>query len=621
MGKFPLRTVLIAFFVVQVTATTLVVTYLALRNGERSVAAMTTALVSEVHARVQARVEFLVQEASRANQASRVVINEGYLSLGQDDRWLQHFWRQKDQFPTVSYFTVGDRRGEWVGLQTHPRMQWHATESSKGLNTYVVTGTGARGQKINRVAPYDALPLDWYRLPRELRRPVWTPIYVWKHPQVLSMTLSEPLLDSDGKFVGVIAADLSLGEIRDYLMTVTVGKTGRVFLLERNGNLIAASADPQPFRQSNGAPSRIRARDYVDATVARTSANLERRFGALNTILGHRLIQFDHGQQAEHILVSPFGDFLGLDWLLVVVVPEADFMGEIYAGTRQTVVICMGILLLTVLFGTIVSARISKPMKTLTERVQQVQAFKLDNKFDVRSIITEIWALANALARMQAGLSSFRRFVPENLVRRILALGEEARLGGEARDVTILFSDLEGYSTMAEILSPEAVIHFMNRYFQAMEAVVSDHGGVVLELLGDGILAVFGAPDVLPDHTTAAIRCAVAMRERLQTLNETSYRDIDGFDGPIELHHRIGIHTGRVVAGNIGGQSYMKYGVMGDVVNVAARLEQLNKGYDTSILMSSEVYHALPDDLQTSAVDRGTTPIKGREQPQRIYSL
>ncbi len=204
MGKFSLRTVLIAFFVVQVTTTTLVVTYLTLRNGERSVAAMTTALMSEIHARVQARVQFLMQEADRANKASRAALDTGYLSLGQDDRWLQHFWRQKDHFPTVSYFTVGDRHGEWAGLQTHGQVQWHATEHSNGLNTYAVSASGARGKKTHREAPYDALARDWYRLPREWRRPVWTSIYVWKHPRVLSMTLSEPLLDSDGEFMGLV---------------------------------------------------------------------------------------------------------------------------------------------------------------------------------------------------------------------------------------------------------------------------------------------------------------------------------------------------------------------------------------------------------------------------------
>ena len=97
--------------------------------------------------------------------------------------------------------------------------------------------------------------------------------------------------------------------------------------------------------------------------------------------------------------------------------------------------------------------------------------------------------------------------------------------------------------------------------------------------------------------------------------------DIGGFEGTLELRHRIGLHTGRVVAGNIGGQSYMKYGVIGDVVNVAARLEQLNKEHKTSLLISSEVYQALPPDLQACTIDRGEISLKGREQLQRVYSL
>jgi adenylate cyclase len=286
--------------------------------------------------------------------------------------------------------------------------------------------------------------------------------------------------------------------------------------------------------------------------------------------------------------------------------------------------ICTGILTLTLMFGVVYSGQISKPMRALSEQVRQVQQFKLDNAFDVKSSVSAVGSLADALARMQAGLSSFRRFVPADLVRRILELGEEARLGGETRAVSILFSDLEGYSTLIEKLPPERVIAFMNLYFESMERVISDHQGG-LELQGDAILAVFGAPDDLPDHATTATRCAMAMRARLAVMNthlrQTAYADIGGFDETLELNHRIGIHTGRVVAGNIGGQSYIKYGVIGDVVNIAARLEQLNKEYGTSLLVSSEVYKKLPYDLQVHATDHGDINLKGREQAQRVYSM
>jgi adenylate cyclase len=115
------------------------------------------------------------------------------------------------------------------------------------------------------------------------------------------------------------------------------------------------------------------------------------------------------------------------------------------------------------------------------------------------------------------------------------------------------------------------------------------------------------------------------MREQLEALNtrlmQTHYAEIGGFDGTLELYHRIGIHTGPVVAGNIGGQSYMKYGVIGDVVNVAARLEQLNKQYETSLLVSSEIYEVLPEELRSDAENRGEIKLKGREQLQGVYSL
>jgi adenylate cyclase len=193
-----------------------------------------------------------------------------------------------------------------------------------------------------------------------------------------------------------------------------------------------------------------------------------------------------------------------------------------------------------------------------------------------------------------------------------LSLGEEATLGGERREVSVLFSDLRGYSTLSERLSPEQVIDFLNEYFQAMQAVVESHGGVVIELLGDAILVVFGAPHPLDGHAESAVRCALEMQVALDRLNE---------DLPVQLGQRIGVHSGTVVAGNIGGDSYMKYGVIGDVVNVAARLEQLNKQYETSVLISEEVHDRLPAPLQGSCTDRGEALLKGREQAQRVFSV
>jgi adenylate cyclase len=293
-------------------------------------------------------------------------------------------------------------------------------------------------------------------------------------------------------------------------------------------------------------------------------------------------------------------------------VSEQDFMGEVYATTRRTLLGCGIALLLTVLFSVVCANWITAPLVSLSREVRQIQEFKLDNEFKVGTSFVEVARLKDSLARMQTGLCSFRRFVPADLVRRILSLGEEARLGGETREVSVLFSDLRGYSTLSERLTPVEVIEFVNNYFQAMQEVIARHRGVVLELLGDAILVVFGAPDDLPDHAAAATHCALAMRDRLEQLNASL---------PVELGHRIGIHTGAVVAGNIGGHSYMKYGVIGDVVNVAARLEQLNKTLGTSVLVSEAVHRQLAEPLRARGTDQGAVTLKGRLRPQHVFSF
>jgi len=155
--------------------------------------------------------------------------------------------------------------------------------------------------------------------------------------------------------------------------------------------------------------------------------------------------------------------------------------------------------------------------------------------------------------------------------------------------------------------------------------VIDEHHGCVIEFLGDGILAVFGAPQTYPEHAEMAVRCAVAMRDALRQLNKQweqegmaeRWQDM-GID---HIECRIGLHTGPVVAGNLGSKTRMKYAVIGDTVNVAARLEALNKEYDTTILMSDEVVTRLPNDLRERCDKVGITVVKGRQQTVVSYSI
>ncbi len=233
-------------------------------------------------------------------------------------------------------------------------------------------------------------------------------------------------------------------------------------------------------------------------------------------------------------------------------------------------------------------------------------------------------AISKSLKERDFLRDTFGRYVSPDIARRVLQDRSAALLGGEERDVTVVFSDIEGYSTMSELISPQEVLSMLNTYLGAMNEVIDQHDGCILEFLGDAILTVFNAPNDVEGHAERGVRCALAMRERLSVLNKEWY-DLPVAHawraaGKEELRARIGIHTGRAVAGNLGSRTRMKYGVIGDVVNVAARIEALNKKVKTTVLISADTMHQLGPELAARGKDVGAHEVKGRAGAVQVFA-
>jgi len=246
---------------------------------------------------------------------------------------------------------------------------------------------------------------------------------------------------------------------------------------------------------------------------------------------------------------------------------------------------------------------------------------------DLRARVQEMQeSLREARAQYLLIKDTFSRYVSPDVVDTIVADPTKIRLGGELRDVTILFADIRGYSSLSEVLGPTEIIDLLNIYFRRVSDVIFRHDGMINEFEGDAVLAVFGAPLDLPDHAARAVRTAVDMLVAVDELNE-----VWAEDGTLEkwravgidrLAIRIGVHTGPVVAGNIGSEQRIKYAVIGDTVNTASRVEGLNKELQTSLLVTAATLEALGDDpLVERLTARGAHSVKGREQPVSVFSL
>jgi adenylate cyclase len=220
---------------------------------------------------------------------------------------------------------------------------------------------------------------------------------------------------------------------------------------------------------------------------------------------------------------------------------------------------------------------------------------------------------AEALAqRSQFIRATFGRYVSEEVVAQLLDAPEGFELGGELRKVTILMSDLRGFTALAECLAPQEVMAFLNRYLEAMVDVILAYRGTIIEMLGDGLLVLFGAPLSRDDDAERAVACALAMQSRLDATNAPNR-----LAGLPEIDMGIGLHTGEVVAGNIGSQQRTKYGVVGSAVNFTGRIESYTTG--GQILISSTTYTETAAVLTVS--HQMTVAPKGVAAPITLYAV
>ena len=235
-------------------------------------------------------------------------------------------------------------------------------------------------------------------------------------------------------------------------------------------------------------------------------------------------------------------------------------------------------------------------------------------------MVTAILAVAIARARRllvesvveSSAARELSKFVPDEVARQAKAGEERMQAGqGEVREATILFTDIEGFTTISETMTPTELIATLNDYFAVVSKPINEHGGVINQFQGDAILATFNLPETLPDHAAHAIRAALAMQEALKCTQ---------FGNGIVLRSRIGINSGEIVGGLVGTGDRLGYTVHGDDVNLAARLEQLNKEHGTRIIVSGRTCE-LAGPAQFPFKKLGSTTVRGRRTPVVIYTL
>jgi adenylate cyclase len=297
-------------------------------------------------------------------------------------------------------------------------------------------------------------------------------------------------------------------------------------------------------------------------------------------------------------------------------------MTRIRGVVRKNLALTVVVLIIAALIAIVMGSRLASLMSRALTRLNGAYKNLENDQYDhVEGVKTgdEIEALASGFNTMVDGLrerdklrATMGKYMTQSVMDHLMA--GKVELGGETLTVTILFSDIRSFTSISETMTAHELVKLLNEYFTEMVTVVMEEGGVVDKYIGDAIMAVFGAPVSKPDDARRAVRAAVRMRHALEKLNEKIVAR-----GAPPIKTGIGLHTGEVVAGNIGSEARMEYTVIGDAVNLASRLESATKELGTDVLISEDTNALLDNELETRPVREIT--VKGRAKPVVVYEV
>jgi signal transduction histidine kinase len=440
--KVSLQTILVVSFVIQIFATVGLTGYLSLRNGQKAVNEMANQLMDEVSSRIDLQLETYLSIPPKINQIHANNYRLGLLDLNQVSTLEPYFWHQATEFDTVSFHIFGNEQGDYAGIQRLEtgEKQIVASTLAAGYRVYTSTDEGQRDRLLRTATDqYDPRQRPWYKAAVAAGKPTWGKIYVWFKNQKLGIPAVQPVYDKNQKLVGVFGTELALSQISDFLDTLNLGKTGQTFIIERSGLMVASSSREQPFRPTADGKSfdRLSIMNSRDQLNAVTAGYLQRYFGDFKEINGIQKIQFKFKGQWHYLRVAPFKDKNGLDWLIVVVIPESNFMAQINANTQMTILLCFASLLVAIGFGIYTSRRITRPILQLSQASEALAArFGTDSPLDpqlnsqVRGAwVQEIGVLAYSFNRMAQQLrESFTNLEKSNRALEQVNLDLEGRV-------------------------------------------------------------------------------------------------------------------------------------------------------------------------------------------------
>ncbi len=525
--------------------------------------------------------------------------------LNLEETNVKMLWDYLNTESHLASIFLADESGNFLQARKYPKLAVReiAVMDGKRIDFYDFKNKDfvSTGHTVS-VAEYDPRTRPWYKDAKENHIHITKP-YFFASTGEPGITVSYANIDRFGNKICVAAVDIALATLFDFIKEQASIIKGQIILFNTETDEL--------FLSSEG--------EFDTNMMNKDIKTLPLGFGMHNALDAYKqgqniggVLGADGRRYIYSAAQISFGEKEKIS--LILSIPEEIVFGDVRKNMFITVAISLFILSLFIILAIQISKMISRPIVKLSQEINQLAQLNLDVGIKEDSKIKEIYLAQKSLATLKSGLESFKKYMPADLVKILIQTKQEAKIGGVEKPLVVMFTDIEGFTTISEKLSPMELTTQLSVYFEHLEKIISKYEGTIDKYIGDAIMAFWGAPLYVENPAHKAVQCALEMQKSLDALNSRWEKE-----GKPPLRTRIGIHYGKTLVGNIGSNNRMNYTIIGDSVNIAARLEGINKNYKTQIMISEEIEALVREKFLIRYVDE--IELKGKTSATKIYTI
>ncbi|MEM6445593.1 MAG: diguanylate cyclase [Cyanobacteria bacterium P01_D01_bin.123] len=487
-----LRFALVVPFALPIVAIVILTGWFSFRSGQNAVDDVATQLSQRVTESVENRVRAFADEPHVFLQINRAAVQTQNLDLQEFSSLERYFWQQVQLVASVNSFYYGDIEGNFILTRVNEVAQTYVRDPSTAplREIYRLDDRGRRVELLSR-SPYDPRERPWYGAAIEAGEATWSPVYPFAASPVLGITPVVPIFNEtasgQAQLQGVMAVDITLEQLSNFLAGLKVSTSGRVYIIERSGELIASSADEPPFLEAiSGERERLPATKSRDALISGTAQYLLERFGDLATVTQSQQLQTDINNSAHYLQVAPFSDGRGLNWLLVVAIPKADLMESVYAQARTTAWLCLLAIVAVMTTGVVAARWIARPISRLSRATDAIaQAVVTDEGSrewvgevpvagvrEVRGLARSFNLMMGKLQESFAALEQARHVLEQRVESRTADLHQtmvrERQLLAQLERANQQLQSIANTDSLTQLSNRRQLDDYLNRIWQSM---------------------------------------------------------------------------------------------------------------------------------------------------------